>query len=126
VIGMFSQICGGGARNKFSRATAGVCVLLWMLGSVSTLYGSLTPQWTTPHCPQGQTSSGQHSHSHCVWHCDGIDTQGVTGKRAGISVDPNGMIEDARIELPYTAIAWVVIGPRGPPGTTPRGNTGNT
>ena len=25
-----------------------VCVLLWLVGSVSTLYGSLAPQWTTP------------------------------------------------------------------------------
>src|SRR6185295_15910072 len=100
---MFSQIWGWRARSRFARAMAGACVLLWMVGSVSTLYGSLTPQWTTPHCPQGQANSGQHSHSHCVWHCDGIDARVSTGRHAGISVDPNGMIEDARIELPHAA-----------------------
>ena len=51
MIDLFSQILGRRTRSQFVRATVGVCVLLWMVGSVSTLYGSLTPQWTTPHCP---------------------------------------------------------------------------
>ena len=123
MIGTFSQVWTVGHRITFYRAVAGICAVLWVAGSVSTLYGDLTPQWTMPHCPQGQANTGQHSHSHCVWHCDGIDTQAVTGKRAGISVDLTGTIEDTRIELPCTAVAWVVIGPRGPPATTPRGNT---
>lgn len=62
-------------RARLARAIAGVCVVLWVAGSISTLYGCLAPQWTTPHCPQSQSNNGPHTLGSCAWHCDGFGTQ---------------------------------------------------
>lgn len=75
-------------QARFSHAVAGVCVALWLAGSVSTLYGSLTPQWTTPHCPQSHSHSAQHTHGSCASHCDGIETQSSSDRSWGPSIAP--------------------------------------
>jgi hypothetical protein len=115
MIGMSSQISGRRVPSGFARATACVCILLWVVGSVSLVYGSLTPQWTTPHCPQGQANSGQHSHSHCVWHCDGVDEQVATGRSGGSSATPNGYVSGHLGAIPLVAVLSAGIVPRGPP-----------
>ena len=115
MIGKLLQMWAESRRDKISRAIAGVCVVLWIAGSVSTLYGSLTPQWTTPHCPQGQAHSGQHSHSHCVWHCDGIDAQAATGRNPGSSADPAGYLEQSGVLSLKTLAYRIGLAPRGPP-----------
>ncbi|MBI5317130.1 MAG: hypothetical protein HZB34_14290 [Nitrospirae bacterium] len=105
-------------RGKFPRAIACLCVLLWIVGSFSTLYSSLTPQWTTPHCPQGQTPSGQQNHSHCVWHCGGIDAQAATGRNPGNVADPAGYQTQAGVLSPKTLAYRMESVPRGPPATS--------
>ena len=90
MIGMFLQMWSASRRGRFSHAIAGVCVTLWLAGSVSTLYGSLTPQWTTPHCPQSHSNSAQHTHGSCAWHCAGIETQSASGRSWGPSITPTG------------------------------------
>lgn len=115
MIGLSSQIFGNRMWSRFARATACVCVLLWVIGSVSVVYGSLTPQWTAAHCPQGQTHSGQHSHSHCVWHCDGIDAQASTGRTGGSCAAPTGYVSGYLTAVPIVAGPSAGIVPRGPP-----------
>jgi len=115
MIGMFLQMWTASRRGIFSRAIAGICVVLWVAGSVSTLYGSLTPQWTTPHCPQGQAHSGQHSHSYCAWHCDGIDTQASPGRPWGPSIDPTGFVSSHSSATLCSAILNGGPPTRGPP-----------
>lgn len=117
MVGTFLQMWTANRRDTFSRAIAGVCVALWIAGSVSTLYGSLTPQWTTPHCPQGQAHSGQQSHSHCAWHCDGIDAQAATGRNQGSSADPDGYMVNEDVLSLQTAAYRTGPAPRGPPAT---------
>src|SRR5580765_730282 len=112
---MFSQIWGGTARSRFARAMAGACVLLWMVESVSTLYGSLTPQWTTPHCPQSHSNSAQHTHGSCAWHCDGIETQSSSARSWGPSIAPTGYLFGDSSVTVCTAILQDGKVIRGPP-----------
>jgi hypothetical protein len=115
MIGMFLQIWTASRRGRFSRAIAGVCVALWVAGSVSTLYGSLTPQWTTPHCPQSHSNSAHHTHGSCAWHCDGIETQSSTGRSWGPSITPTGyLFGDSTVTI-CTAILQGGKAIRGPP-----------
>ncbi|CUS35837.1 hypothetical protein [Candidatus Nitrospira nitrificans] len=67
-------------RRQVSRMLSGCCAVLWLTGSLSVTQGNLTPQWTASHCPSGQTQNGQHSHTHCAWHCGGLDIQGGGGQ----------------------------------------------
>ncbi|HMS85792.1 MAG TPA: hypothetical protein PKD12_19280 [Nitrospira sp.] len=67
-------------RQHISRALTTCCVVLWLAGSLSTVQGNLLPQWSLPHCPSGQTQHGQESHSHCAWHCGGLDVQSGGGQ----------------------------------------------
>lgn len=115
---MFSQIWGRGAQSRFARSTAGVCVLLWMLGSVSSLYGSLMVQRTTSHCPQEPSHLPQHGQKHCVWHCDGIDAQAATGRNPSSSADPAGHRVNAGILSLQTIAYQTGPTPRGPPVTS--------
>ncbi len=92
MIGAFLQMWTEGRRGRLSRAIAAVCVVLWVAGSVSTLYGSFAPQWTTPHCPQSHSNSTQHTHGSCAWHCDGIETQAPSGRSWGPSIAPTGYL----------------------------------
>ena len=92
MISMFLQVRAENRRGTFSRAIACVCVSLWLAGSVSTLYGSRTPQWTTPHCPQSHSNSAQHTHGSCAWHCAGIDTPSSSGRSWGPSSTPTGFV----------------------------------
>ena len=115
MIGTFLQMWTASRRGKFSRAIASVCVVLWMAGSVSTLYGSLTPQWTTPHCPQSHSNSAHHTHGSCAWHCDGIDTQSSSGRSWRPSIVPTGFLFG---HLGATSSATILNGgitSRGPP-----------
>jgi len=97
------------------RALSGLCALLWVVGSVSAAYGSLTPQWTMPHCPQGHSHHTQHSQDHCIWHCDGIDAHGLTGKSAGAPVAPAGFLASAPMLHPQASTIRDAVAPRGPP-----------
>jgi len=97
------------------RALAGVCALLWVVGSVSAAYGSLTPQWTTPHCPQGTSHHAQHSQSYCVWHCDGIDAQATGGRVPGSQADPSSFLSCAAGRSLQTVAHRSGAIPRGPP-----------
>ncbi|UVT15411.1 MAG: hypothetical protein H8K04_16610 [Nitrospira sp.] len=102
-------------RARFIRALAGCCVALWLAGSLSVTQGNLSAQWTTPHCPQGQTPNAQHGHSHCVWHCGGIDVQGTSG-RGGASVDaPIGRVWNLGADTLLVGMFHAEIVPRGPP-----------
>jgi len=85
---MFSQIWTASRQGRFSRAIAYVCVVLWVAGSGSTLYGSVTPQWTTLHCPQSHSNSAHHTRGSCAWHCDGIETRSSSGRSWGPSITP--------------------------------------
>ena len=98
-----------------ARTLAGICALLWVAGSVSSAYGSLTPQWTTPHCPQGTSHHAQHSQSHCVWHCDGIDAQATGSRAPGFQADPSSFLSFAAGRS-FQALAHRSGAiPRGPP-----------
>ena len=98
-----------------ARTLAGLCALLWVAGAVSAAYGSLTPQWTTPHCPQGTSHHTQHSQSHCVWHCDGIDAQASGGRTPSIQIDPSAYLAYFRGRSFQTLAHRSGIVPRGPP-----------
>jgi hypothetical protein len=74
MIDLFLQKWTESRRARFSRAIAGICVALWLTGSVSMLYGNIAPQWTTPHCPQSHSHSTQPTHGACAWYCASIDT----------------------------------------------------
>lgn len=102
-------------RGRLSRAIAGVCVALWVAGSVSMLYGSRTPQWTTPHCPQSHSNSAQHTHGSCAWHCDGIETPSASGRSWGPSIVPTGFLLGDFAATKYTAILDGGKAIRGPP-----------
>ena len=115
MIDVFLQKWTESRRARFSRAIAGVCVVLWLAGSVSTLYGSRTPQWTTPHCPQSHPNNAQHTHGSCAWHCDGIDTPSSPGRSWGPPIIPTGFLSG---HLSATSHATVLNGgvtSRGPP-----------
>lgn len=94
---------------------AGLCALLWIAGSVSAAYGSLTPQWTTPHCPQGASHHTQHTQSHCVWHCDGVDAQATGGRLPGSQADLSIGLTPSGGRLFQTTVHCSGSIPRGPP-----------
>lgn len=73
-------------RQQVSLVLAACCATLWIAGALSVGLEKFAPQWTTMHCPQGQTHRAQHGHNHCVWHCGDIHTQGA-GVRVETSVD---------------------------------------
>jgi hypothetical protein len=102
-------------RGTFSRAIAGVCIVLWMAGSISTLYGSLSPQSKTPHCPQSHSGSAQHTSGSCVWHCDSIDTQSFSGRSWRPSITPAGFLSGNPISTLRITIINGGITTRGPP-----------
>ena len=114
MIGAFLEMWTASRRGRLSRAIAGVCVALWVTGSVSMLYG-LTPQWTTPHCPQSHSNSAQHTHGSCAWHCDGIETQYSSGRSWGPSIVPSGYLLGDSAVTKYTAILEDGKAIRGPP-----------
>lgn len=99
---------------RFVRALAGCCAVLWLAGSLSVTQGNLTPQWTTPHCPQGQAPSAKHSH--CVWHCDGIEAHPSSGRSGAWIVVPNGYVRNPGEKGLFLAMVHMEIVPRGPPG----------
>jgi hypothetical protein len=105
----------GNHQGSLSRAIAGVCLVLWVAGSVSLVYGSLTPQWTTPHCPQGQAHGGHQQHNHCTWHCDGIDAQAAADRSGGGCAAPTGFVSGHFTAIPRVAVLGAEIVPRGPP-----------
>ena len=92
MIDVFLQKWTESRRARFSRAIAGVCVALWVTGSVSMLYGNLAPQWTTPHCPQSHSHSTQPMYGACAWHCASIDTPSSSGRSWGPSSTPTGFV----------------------------------
>jgi hypothetical protein len=102
-------------QGAVGRALAGLCALLWVAGSVSAAYGSLTPQWTTPHCPQGTSHHAQHSQNHCVWHCDGVDTQATGGRVPGSLAAPSSFLSFAAGRSLQTVVHRLGAIPRGPP-----------
>ena len=115
MIGEFLQMWTENRRARFSRAIACVCVVLWVAGSVSTLYGSLAPQWTTPHCPQSHLNSAQHTLGSCAWHCDGINAQSSSGRSWGPSIAPTGyLFGDSTVTI-YPPILQDGKAIRGPP-----------
>ena len=92
MIGKFLQMWTENRRARCFRAIAGVCIVLWVAGSVSVVYGSLAPQWTTPHCPQSHSNAAHHTNGSCAWHCDGIDAQSSSGRSWRASVTPAGFL----------------------------------
>ena len=91
MIGMFSQILRGRERSRLSRANAGVCVLFWVIGSLFTLYGSLTPEGSTVHCPHGQSNGSHHDHGHCAWHCVGVESQPASDRLLVVGRHPTAL-----------------------------------
>jgi hypothetical protein len=94
---------------------AGFFVLLWVAGSVSAVYGSVAPQWTTPHCPQGASHHTQHSQSHCAWHCDGVDAQTTGGRLPGSQADLSIGLAPSGGRCFQTIVHCSGSIPRGPP-----------
>jgi hypothetical protein len=115
MTGMFFQMQSGMRGGKVSRAIAVICVGLWLAGSVTVAQGTLAPQWTAPHCPEGQAQSSPHSHSHCAWHCDGIDTPIDTGRRGSSSPAPGGYFPGSFTRTPLSVALSAGMAPRGPP-----------
>lgn len=115
MIGMFFQIQSGTRRGTVSRVIAGFCVGLWLAGSVTVTQGTLAPQWTAPHCPEGQTQGSPHSHNHCAWHCDGIDTSTSAGRSGSSSPAPIGYLVGALTHTPLSVVLCEGKAPRGPP-----------
>ena len=86
MMGHRSRIWSARRKVSFAYALTGCCAVLWLVGSLPVAQGHVAPQWTHPHCPQGQTHGSQHSHNHCLWYCGGIDSQAAS-VRGGISVE---------------------------------------
>ncbi|MGZ8374705.1 MAG: hypothetical protein ACXW4A_07205 [Nitrospira sp.] len=102
-------------RQQVSRVLSSCCAVLWLAGSLSVAQGNLTPQWTAPHCPSGQTQNGQQSHNHCAWHCGGLDIQSDGGQgtiSAEIHVSRVWSIGDIPRQ---DAVSDGEFPPRGPP-----------
>lgn len=102
-------------RQEIARALTGCCAVLWLTGFLSVGQGNLTPQWTAPHCPSGQTQNSQSNHSHCAWHCVGLDIQSGGG-RCEITADGHVSLVWSLGTIPLQDAA--VDGqfpPRGPP-----------
>jgi hypothetical protein len=115
MIGTFSQMWAASQRDTFSPAIAGFCAVLWVAGSVSTLYGSLSPQWTMPHCPQSHSTTAHRTHGACAWHCDGIDSQSALGRSWRPSIGPTEFFFWHLSAISYTTILNGGITTRGPP-----------
>ena len=115
MISTFLQMRAENWRGTFSRAIACICVSLWMAGSVSTLYGSLTPQWTTPHCPQSHSNAAHHTHGSCAWHCDGIDNPSSSGRSWGPSITPTGFLFGSLSDTSDATTLNGGVTSRGPP-----------
>lgn len=104
------------SRDQLLRAMAGCCALFWLVGSLSLGQGSVADQLAKPHCPSGQAQHTPQSQHYCVWHCDGIDEQ-VAGGQGGISANlDSGTVRGEFVSIPYAALAYAQIVPRGPPG----------
>ena len=115
MIGAVLQMWTASRRGRLSRAIACLSVALWVVGSFSTLYGNLSPQWTAPHCPQSHSNSVHHTHGFCAWHCVGIETQSASDGSWGLSTTPTGyLFGDATVTI-RTAIFEGVKAIRGPP-----------
>ncbi len=97
------------------RAIAVICVGLWLAGSVTVVQGTLAPQWTAPHCPEGQTQSSQHNHNHCAWHCDGIDTPLSADRSGSSSPAPADSLVGSLTPLLRSFALSTGMAPRGPP-----------
>lgn len=115
VISRFLQMWTTSRRGKFPRVIAGVCAVLWVAGSVSTLYGGLTPQWTTPHCPQSHSNTMHHTHGSCAWHCDSIDTQPTSGRSWRPSIVPTGFLSGHLSAISDPPVLNGGVTSRGPP-----------
>src|SRR5580765_406092 len=115
MIGNLLQMWAENGRAGVSRAIAGICVVLWVAGSVSTLYGSLTPQGMTPHCPHTHSNNAQHTHGSCAWHCDGIETHSSSGRSWELSIAPIGYLFGDSTDALCTAILQDGKAIRGPP-----------
>lgn len=97
------------------RAISVICVGLWLAGSVTVVQGTLAPQWTAPHCPEGQAQGSQQGHNHCAWHCDGIDTPLSTGRSGSSSPAPVGDLAGSLTHMPFSVVLCEGMAPRGPP-----------
>jgi hypothetical protein len=115
LIGRFLQMWTTSRRGKFPRVIAGVCAVLWVAGSVSTLYGGLAPQWTTPHCPQSHSNPAHQTHGACAWHCDGIDTPSFSGRTWRPSIAPTGFLSGHLSATSDTTVLNGGVTSRGPP-----------
>jgi len=115
MIDLFLQKWTESRRARFSRAIAGVCVVFWLAGSVSTLHGSLTPQWTIPHCPQSHSHSAQPTHGACAWHCASIDTHSDSSRPWASALTQTGFAGRSLIASFGVAMAHGWMSPRGPP-----------
>ncbi|MBH0190100.1 MAG: hypothetical protein HP493_14990 [Nitrospira sp.] len=100
---------------RFLRVIAVICIGLWLAGSVTVMQGTLAPQWTAPHCPEGQAQGSQQGHNHCAWHCDGIDTPLSTGRSGCSSPAPVGDLIGSFIRTPLSVASSSGVAPRGPP-----------
>ena len=94
---------------------AGCCALFWFVGTLLVGQGKFADQWTKPHCPSGQAQNTQQSQHYCVWHCDGIDEQVAGGQRRTSANLDSGNVWKEFASIPYTALAYAQIVPRGPP-----------
>ncbi len=119
MVRTFFQVRAESRWGQSSRAIAGLCVALWLAGSVSTLYGNLAPQWTTPHCPQAHSTNAQHTHGSCVWHCDGIETQSSSGRSWRPSLTPAGFLSGHFSATSHGTVLHGGITSRGPPLSCP-------
>ena len=115
MIDVFLQKWTERRRARFSRMIAGLCVALWLTGSVSMLYGNLAPQWTVPHCPQSHSHSTQSTHGACAWYCAGIDTQSDSCRPWAPALTPTGFAGRLLSTSFDIAIVDGWMFPRGPP-----------
>ena len=115
MIDVFLQEWTENRQARFARAVAGICVVLWLAGSVSKLYGTPTPQSTTPHCPQSHSHSTQPMHGACAWYCASIDTQSDSCPPWASALTQTGFAgRSLSASLDITIVdAW--MSPRGPP-----------
>lgn len=105
----------GKVQKEISRGLTGCWVVLLLTGSLSVSQGNLLPQWNLPHCPSGQAQHGQQSHSHCAWHCAGLDVQNGGG-RGDLSTDTQVSQVWSLGDSPYPdAVVDGEFPPRGPP-----------
>lgn len=97
-----------------ARPVASLCVLLWMAGSLSVVYGSLGPHGSTSHCPQEQAHP-QNGQGHCFSHCHAIDSQASDVRsRCSLAILERFASADHR---PFSIVRHPdkAVVPRGPP-----------